>query len=72
MDISQSVDSGDKALIILQSLVCYLREKNILSRCDIEELCERVEGTHPVRTAATDGLLGVLASYLPRKASTPS
>ena len=28
--------------------------------------------THPVRTAATDGLLGVLASYLPRKASTPS
>ncbi|WP_432215172.1 hypothetical protein [Sphingobium yanoikuyae] len=43
MDISQSVESGDKALIILQSLVCYLREKNILSRCDIEELCERVE-----------------------------
>ncbi|QNG49075.1 ATP-binding protein [Sphingobium yanoikuyae] len=28
--------------------------------------------THPVRTAATDGLLGDLASYLPRKASTPS
>ena len=34
---------------------------------------ERSEvGTHPVRTAATDGLLGDLASYLPRKASTPS
>lgn len=32
----------------------------------------RLLGTHPVRTAATDGLLGVLASYLPRKASTPS
>ncbi|MEZ7274651.1 hypothetical protein NYF14_14485 [Sphingobium sp. 10 DY56-G10] len=28
--------------------------------------------THPVRTAVIDGLLGDLASYLPRKASTPS
>ncbi|AMK25759.1 MULTISPECIES: hypothetical protein [Sphingobium] len=43
MDVNQSVDNGDKALIILQSLIFYLREKNILSRCDIEELCERVE-----------------------------
>ena len=29
-------------------------------------------GTHPARTAATDGSLRDLASYLPRKASTPS
>ncbi|PBN41395.1 hypothetical protein [Sphingobium sp. D43FB] len=28
--------------------------------------------THPARTAATDGSLRDLASYLPRKASTPS
>jgi len=38
------VDSGEKAIILLQSLICYLREKNVLSRADIEELRERVEG----------------------------
>jgi hypothetical protein len=37
------VDSGDKAMIILQSLICYLREKNVLSRADIQELRDRVE-----------------------------
>jgi hypothetical protein len=35
-------DSGDKSLVILQTLLCLLREKNLLSRADIEELCERV------------------------------
>jgi N-acyl-L-homoserine lactone synthetase len=38
----------------------------------VTALTEYALRTHPVRTAATDGLLGVLASYLPRKASTPS
>lgn len=33
---------GDESLIILQSLLCMLREKNLLSRADIETLCERV------------------------------
>lgn len=37
------VDSGEKAMILLQSLICYLREKNVLSRADIEELRDRVE-----------------------------
>lgn len=37
----------------------------------ISEL-RRHHRTHPVRTAATDGSLRDLASYLPRKASTPS
>lgn len=37
------VDSGDTAMIILQTMICYLREKNILSRADIEVLRERVE-----------------------------
>ena len=37
------VDSGEKAIIILQSLICYLREKNVLSRADIEELKDRVD-----------------------------
>lgn len=40
---SDHVESGDKAMIILQSLICYMREKNILSRADIEVLRERVE-----------------------------
>ncbi|MGY4396525.1 hypothetical protein ACVWZA_001705 [Sphingomonas sp. UYAg733] len=34
--------SGDESLIILQSLLCLLREKNLLTRADIEELCDRV------------------------------
>lgn len=38
----------------------------------LENLSRKMKGTHPARTAATDSLLGVLASYLPRKASTPS
>lgn len=40
---TSEVNSGDKAMIILQSLICYLREKNVLSRADIEELREKVE-----------------------------
>jgi hypothetical protein len=33
---------GDESLVILQTLLCLLREKNLLSRADIEELCDRV------------------------------
>lgn len=36
-------DPGEESLIILQSLLCLLREKNILSRADIEELCAKIE-----------------------------
>jgi hypothetical protein len=35
--------ADDKNLIILQSLICLLREKNILSRADIEDLCATVQ-----------------------------
>jgi len=42
-DIDLDFNSGDKAIIILQSLICYLREKNILTRADIQELRGRVE-----------------------------
>lgn len=38
-----AIDAGDESLIILQSLLCLLREKNILSRADLEDLCHRVE-----------------------------
>lgn len=34
--------SNDMSLVILQSLLCLLREKNLLSRADIEGLCEKV------------------------------
>ena len=34
--------AGDEALVILQSLLCLMREKNLLTRVDIETLCERV------------------------------
>lgn len=33
----------DKSWIVLETLLCMLRENNILKRSDIEELCERVE-----------------------------
>ena len=32
----------DETMVILQSLLCLMREKNLLSRADIEELCDRV------------------------------
>lgn len=33
---------SDEAMVILQTLLCLMREKNLLSRADIEELCDRV------------------------------
>jgi hypothetical protein len=36
-------DLGEESLIILQSLLCLLREKNILSRADMEELSQKME-----------------------------
>lgn len=36
-------DRGEESLIILQSLLCLMREKNLLTRADIEELCQKVE-----------------------------
>lgn len=38
-----SQPTGEESLIIMQTLLCMLREKNVLSRADIEELCHRVE-----------------------------
>jgi len=40
---TSAIDVGEESRIILQSLLCLLREKNILSRADIEELKHRVE-----------------------------
>jgi hypothetical protein len=38
-------EPGDKALVILQSLLCVLREKNLLTRADIENLCDKVQAS---------------------------
>jgi hypothetical protein len=46
-----AVSTGDESLIILESLLCMLREKNVLSRADIEELCHRMSE----RAAGTKG-----------------
>lgn len=43
--VSSAADTGEESLIILQSLLCLLRERNILSRADIEELCRKVEAS---------------------------
>lgn len=39
----QEQASSDTSLVILQSLICLLREKNVLNRADIEELREMVQ-----------------------------
>ncbi|WP_375420717.1 hypothetical protein [uncultured Sphingomonas sp.] len=40
---SADISQGEQSLIILQSLLCLLREKNLLTRADIEDLCHKVE-----------------------------
>lgn len=55
MGASQLLDdegAGEKSWVILQSLLCLLREKNLLTRADIEELCDKVQS----RATAQAGL----------------
>ena len=42
MDGFRTVGQQDETMVILQTLLCLMREKNLLSRADIEELCDRV------------------------------
>lgn len=37
------VDPGEESLFILQDLLCLLREKNILTRGDMENLARKVD-----------------------------
>lgn len=39
----ESDTAGEESLVILESLICLMREKNLLTRADIENLCEKVE-----------------------------
>jgi len=43
MDESVTTNPGEESLIILEGLLCLMREKNLLSRQDVELLCEKVE-----------------------------
>ena len=71
-------DPGEESLIILQSLVCLMREKNLLSRADVEELCRKVdsraggESQVPLPCCAdaaqgASGLMHELTSFIGRK-----
>ncbi|WP_375429203.1 hypothetical protein [uncultured Sphingomonas sp.] len=51
---ASNVDPGDESIIILQSLLCLLRERNILTRADLEELSHKVALR---ASCATDGPL---------------
>jgi hypothetical protein len=43
MSFESGTSPRDKSWAVLQSLICLLREKNLLSRGDIEELCAKIE-----------------------------
>ncbi|WP_174291938.1 hypothetical protein [Sphingomonas bacterium] len=68
-------DPGEESLIILQSLMCVMREKNLLTRADVEELCRKVdrrargESQIPLPCCSeaahgASGLMRRLASYM--------
>jgi len=55
--------AGEKSMVILQSLLCLLREKNLLSRADIEELAAKVasraaDHDHDPLPCQTDAVAG--------------
>lgn len=41
-EIKAGAEAGEKSMVILQSLLCLLREKNLLTRADIEDLAAKV------------------------------
>jgi hypothetical protein len=43
MPASHAAPQAGTSMAILQSLLCLLREKNLLTRADIEDLCDRVQ-----------------------------
>lgn len=68
-------DPGGESLIILQSLICLMRERNVLSRADVEELCQKVDRRArgqsqvplpccPEAARGASGLMHRLASYI--------
>lgn len=77
-DIELATESGsDKTMLILQSLLCVLREKNLLTRADIENLCEKVasaadEAQNPLPCCSSSALaaaseMGKIGDYIGRR-----
>lgn len=71
-------DPGEESLIILQSLLCLMREKNLLTRADVEDLCRKVDRRArgesqiplPCCSQAAQGASGVMhrmTNYLGRR-----
>jgi len=71
-------EKDDKTMVILQSLLCLLREKNLLTRADIEDLCEKVRARadghepDPLPCQATGALaaaaeMGRIGDYIGRR-----
>ena len=71
-------DAGDKAMVIMQSLLCLLREKNLLTRADIEDLCDKVQArvadqaANPLPCCNTTALaaaneMGKIGDYIGRR-----
>lgn len=63
---------GEESMIILQHLLCLLREKNILSRGDVETLCSRVTASTgpldccPQAATAASADMQVMTAYIGR------
>jgi hypothetical protein len=77
-DIEFATENGsDKTMLILQSLLCVLREKNLLTRADIENLCEKVasaadETQNPLPCCSASALaaaneMGKIGDYIGRR-----
>ena len=75
LTLDAETDPGEESLIILQSLICLMREKNLLTRADIEELSHKVQrraageskiplpcGAHSAESAS--GLMQRLNAYI--------
>lgn len=71
-------DPGEESQIILQSLICLLREKNLLTRADLDELCRKVdsrargEGEIPLPCCAqaaqgASGIMHRLTGYMGKR-----
>jgi len=77
-DIELATENGsDKTMLILQSLLCVLREKNLLTRADIENLCEKVasaadEAQNPLPCCSASAMaaaneMGKIGDYIGRR-----
>ena len=51
IELGAADDAADKTMLVLQSLLCVMREKNLLTRADIENLCDKVQASVSDRAA---------------------